>query len=95
MIHQASTGRRKRQQEQEEAPALSVILAAIVRSNGLPTVLETLANLEAAGAAECLKRNENREAYDRSLAAKVILLAASYIAKGTEWHGQEITLPSS
>jgi hypothetical protein len=60
------------------------VLATIVRANGLPLVLDTLANLEAESAAECLKRNENREAYDRSLAAKVILLAANYIAKGTD-----------
>ena len=55
-----------------------------MRANGLPLVLDTLANLEAERASECLKRNENREAYDRSLAAKVILLAANYIAKGTD-----------
>jgi len=61
-----------------------VVLATIVRTNGLPVVLDTLASLEAESAAECLKRNENREAYDRSLAAKVILLAANYIAKGTD-----------
>jgi hypothetical protein len=60
------------------------VLATIVRTNGLPVVLDTLANLEAESATECLRRNENREAYDRSLAAKVILLAANYIARGSE-----------
>ena len=83
MVHRAST-RRRRSRRQEEAPPLSVVLTAIVRANGLPVVLDTLAGLEAESAAECLKRNENREAYDRSLAAKVILVAANYIAKGTD-----------
>lgn len=66
-----------------EGPALDVVLAAIVSRNGLPAVLEALANLEAQAAQVCLRRSENREAYDRSLAAKALVQAANYIAKGS------------
>ena len=67
------------------AHGLPLVLAELVRSEGLLLVLEGLANVEGDVAESCMKRAENGSAYDHSRAASVIVQAVRYIACGS--HG--------